>query len=236
MSDPVIDPAAQAAPQLTPTEQEAADFSKILASIKREDGTQKFDKVDTALQSIQPKEDHIKSLETENAQLKEDIAKFGSQEEILKKFMDNRAPAEEAKPASPQFDQDTLNTMLTGMLDQRDKANVETANVQKVAQVLAKQYGDKAAEVMSAKAKEMGVSENFLKDIIAKSPEAGMELLGLSKDAAAAPVKLSGSQNTESFNQAPASAPKAVLGKMFVTQTEIKDCWVACKPENYIGK
>ena len=150
--------------------------------------------------------------------------------------MDNRAPAEEAKPASPQFDQDTLNTMLTGMLDQRDKANVETANVQKVAQVLAKQYGDKAAEVMSAKAKEMGVSENFLKDIIAKSPEAGMELLGLSKDAAAAPVKLSGSQNTESFNQAPASAPKAVLGKMFVTQAEIKDCWVACKPENYIGK
>ena len=58
MSDPVIDPAAQAVPQLTPTEQEAADFSKILASIKREDGTQKFDKVDTALQSIQPKEIH----------------------------------------------------------------------------------------------------------------------------------------------------------------------------------
>ena len=236
MTDPVITPAAEAAPQLTPAEQEAANFSKILSSIKRDDGSQKFDKVDTALQSIQPKDDHIKSLEAENAKLKEDISKFGSQEEILKKFMDNRAPAEEAQPASPQLDQDTLNTKLTELLDKRDKASVETANVQKVAQVLATKYGEKATEVMSAKAKEMGVSEDFLKDIIAKSPEAGLELLGVSKDADAAPAKLSGSQNTESFNQAPATQPKSVLGNMFITQEDVKGCWDACAPDKYTGK
>lgn len=236
MVDQATDPAAEAAPQLTPAEQEAANFSKILESIKRDDGSQKFDKVDTALQSIQPKDDHIKSLETENAKLKEDIVKFGSQEEILKKFMENRAPTEEAEPASPQFDQDTLSTMLTGLLNKRDEANVETANVQKVAQVLATKYGEKATEVMSAKAKEMGVSEGFLKEIIAKSPEAGLELLGISKDDIAAPAKLSGSQNTESFNQAPITQPKSVLGNMFITQEDVKGCWDACAPDKYTGK
>lgn len=235
MTDPVTDPAAAAAPQLTPAEQEAANFSKILESIKRDDGSQKFDKVDTALQSIQPKDDHIKSLEAENAKLKEDITKYGSQEEILKKFMDNRAPADEVKPASPQLDQDTLDTMLTGLLDKRDKVNTETANMHKVAQVLAAKYGEKATEVMSAKAKEMGVSEDFFKDIIAKSPEAGLELLGISKEAAAAPAKLSGSQNTESFNQAPSKQPEAVLGKMFITNDEIKKCWDGCAPDKYTG-
>jgi len=235
MVDPITDPAAEPAPQLTPAEQEAANFSKILESIKRDDGSQKFDKVDTALQSIQPKDDHIKSLETENAKLKEDISKFGSQEEILKKFMDNRAPAEEAKPASPQLDQDTLSEMLTGLLNKRDEANVETANVQKVAQVLATKYGEKATEVMSAKAKEMGVSEDYLKEIIAKSPEAGLELLGISKDAVAAPAKLNGSQNTENFNQAPTKQPKSVLGTMFITNDEVQECWDACSPDKYTG-
>lgn len=237
MSDPVIAPAPEASDQPTPAEQDATNLSKILESIKRDDGSQKFDKVDTALQSIQPKDDHIKSLESENAKLKEDIAKLGSQEEILNKFMENRTPVDvEAQPAATQLDQASLSEMLTGMLDKRDKASAETANMQKVAQVLYNEYGDKAATVMAVKAKAMGLSEDFLKDIIAKSPEAGLELLGISKPSQATPVKLSGSHNTENFNQAPVVGPKAVLGNMFITNKDIKDCWDACSPDIYTGQ
>lgn len=234
MTDPVANATpAPADTQLSAQEQEAANFAHILESIKRDDGSQKFDKVDTALQSIQPKDDHIAAIEAENAQLKEDIAKFGSQEDILKKFLENRDPVEDAKPADAQIDKGTMSEMLADMLDKRDAVNTANVNVTKVAQELANTYGAKATEIMSAKAKEMGISEAFLKDIIAKSPEAGMELLGI-KQADKAPVqKLSGSQNAENFNKAAPTAPKSVLGNMFITETEVKDCWDGCHPDKY---
>lgn len=234
MSDPAINPEAKPeANPLNAEQQEAANFARILENIKRDDGTQKFDKVDTALESIQPKDDHIKNIEAENAKLKEDIAKFGSQEEILKKFLENRTPAEEAQPASEPLDKGTVNEMLAELLDKRDADNIAQVNVRKVAQALADTYGDKATEVMTAKAKEMGISEDFLKDIIAKSPEAGFELLDL-KPVDKAPANLSGSQNAENFNKAVLQKPKSVLGNMFITHTDVKECWDACHPDKYM--
>lgn len=218
---------------LSAEQQEAANFAHILETIKRDDGSQKFDKVDTALNSIQPKDDHIKAIEAENAKLKEDIAKFGSQEDILKKFLENRDPVEDATPAAAQLDKGTMSEMLADMLDKRDAANTATVNVTRVAQELANTYGAKATEVMSAKAKEMGISEEFLKDIIAKSPEAGMELLGIKQTDKAPAQKLSGSQNTENFNKAALTAPKPVLGNMFITNSEVKECWDGCHPDKY---
>lgn len=224
--------------QLSPEEQEAANFAatleSTLAGIKREDGTQKFENANTALESIKPKDDHIKDLETQVATLKADLERAGTQEEILAKFIGNKTPVEAPKPEATQLDPDTVKTMLTELIDTRDANAKSDANVKKVAQELTKVYGDKAPDIISSIATKMNITEDFLKEVIAKSPEAAFEILGLTKAEGAAPANLSGSHNTEGFNKAAPTKPKSVLGDMFITENEVKDCWDGCHPDKYM--
>jgi len=225
--------------QLTPEQQDAANFANTLASIKRDDGSQKFDNVGTALESIQPKDDHIKNLEEQVAKLTEDANKSRSQEEILAQFLETQQKPAAAEPAAKQEDAGTQSKPLTledvmSAMNQRDTDRVAKDNESTVAKALADTYGNKAPAVLAEKAKEMGISVDFLKTVITESPVAAFEILGLSKGSGSnPPVKLSGSQNTEGFNKAAPQKPKSVVGSMFATTDDYKASWDGCHPDNF---
>jgi hypothetical protein len=135
--------------------------------------------------------DHLKS---ESGQLREQLDKYMTLEEILKTQQVNQpqekteqesAPETQPTPAKAETPSaaDDLGAQVRKILNEETEASRTKANLDQVADRIMKVYGDtdKAAAEIDAKAKSLGLSKQFLLDIAAKSPNAFYDLVGFSE-------------------------------------------------------
>lgn len=136
----------------------------------------KYATVDDAINSIAPAQEHISNLEKEMGELREELTKRESAQEIL-----NRIDASNSGKDTPSagLDKEAVAQLVNETVSQRDTQRVLDANKSEVNDKLTTIFKDKAGEVVSNKARELGVSVEYLQSTAEQSPKAFYQIMGL---------------------------------------------------------
>lgn len=229
MSDQDLETPAENSDQNAPANPPAETvdpYAAVLSSITNASGETKFQSVDVALQSIQPQSEHINRLEAENKELREAAVKSQTAEEIVQKLLTEQKPAGEP-PAQPTLDQDGLVKLMADVIKANETDKVQANNQQQFTKHVVDTYGDKAEETLNSRRKELGISQEFLNEMIAQSPKAALQSLGLKEAAPSTPGAIQGSQNTSNFEQAP--NPKLDLSIFTGGNDDLMSKWAEAK-------
>ena len=175
-------------------------FANQLAAITSDDGRQKYADVNTALSSIPHAQNHIKSLENQLAQMQEELNKRQGMEQVLERIQATQ---------STNTDQPSVNSEsaalgeddIVRILTQREQAQAAQANEIDFSNALREKFGDKATEVLGAKATELGISLEFMQSLAQKSPKAALKYFD--EEASAGPQPTTPSNNPQALTPPP---------------------------------
>lgn len=167
-------------------------FADQLAQILNEEGKPKYKDVATALNALKSSQDYIptlkqekESLETQVAQLREELTKRSAIQEVVEQLKNK--PAQEKEPEmenhtqslTPEQIQEMLEQYVPQILEKRQEKSIAEKNIFAVDSKLKEFYGDKVEEAVKAKAEGLGLSIQDLEALSAKSPASALELLGV---------------------------------------------------------
>lgn len=163
----------------------------------------KYSTVDDLAKAYVNADKFIVQLKTENEGMREDLSQRKTAEQILEEIRKPVTPPaipaqESTPPAAPQaINEDALINRLQERLSQDQVRQRQSANVDEVAKTLIETFGSeaKANEVVQNKARELGVSVQFLQDAAAQSPKAFYQTLGLDVAQTPAPGAPKGTVN-----------------------------------------
>jgi len=171
-------------------------WAEKLKTIVREDGTPKYQTVDAALEALTASQNHIAQLEAEavvladkareSETLKEQLERLGNK---MNEEKPNSGPA-----ASGGLSEEAAKELVKNILKGERETEFAINNIKTVQNSLVSKFGsEKAAQdAVVAKAKELGVSLDKLKQDSATSPALVLALFGN--------VKPSPAPNTGSIN------------------------------------
>jgi vacuolar-type H+-ATPase subunit I/STV1 len=183
----------------------------------------KYQSVEDALKSVPHAQKHIQTLESELANLKEELTRRKTAEELLDEIKSGVLP--EQTTQAVEFDQDRLTQIVEQTLTNKERQRLAQLNAKSVADKFTEQFGEKAEEVYNTIARESGLSVQDLNKLASTSPNAVLKLAGLTKGATTS--KSSGTINTESLNanrtpeQLSARVPKGATTKDLVNAWKI---------------
>lgn len=167
----------------------------------------KYKSVEDALKSVPHAQSHIANLERQLEEMREDLGKRMSAEEVLKKIQEGRKE-DEGTPAESQFDPDALKNLVKETYAEMSQEEKKQHNIQVANDKMKEVYGDKAVEVLKTKAQELGVDVSFLQSTAEKSPSAFYNLIGLSsKQETVNQARTNSSVNTESVSNSSGVEP-----------------------------
>jgi len=136
-------------------------------------------------------DNHIKSLEAQLAEMREDLSKQDYSAQLLKQLQDKAVDPTSANPAGDTEESGTVDP-LTGddnieeklaslvektLTDREVKATVKQ-NIDLVDNTLTEKYGAEANDIVAKKVKELGLTMSRMEELAAESPTAFMALLG----------------------------------------------------------
>lgn len=168
----------------TQTNQETSSVDVVatkLFNIKNEKGEPKYDSLEKAIGALEASQAFIPQLKDENERLKQeleaykaDLAKRDTVEDVISRFTTSRQSQEQSHTSEvPKgLDEAAVQEMLQRTLTEREKAAVASQNVNAVRNALVSKFGDKAQEVVAAKAAELGLTMEALSSLSASSPQA----------------------------------------------------------------
>lgn len=167
---PVDQPVVPASPTASPDV-----FANQLALITNERGEPKYASLDKAIEALKHSQEYIPQLKTqltekdaELQQLREALAKSAGVEETIARLSQQRQ--EDHLPATSGLDENSVLALVQKTLSQRDQQSVRDSNLISVSTALTTKYGDKAREVLSAKAQELNMSLEQMKALSQDNP------------------------------------------------------------------
>lgn len=191
----------------------------------------KYKTPEEALRALPHAQAHIARLEQEAKELREQAASARAIEELYETLNARAQAGGEQTAAVPVVDESLVDKLLERKLQQVELAKKQSANLQEVSQALTEKYGEKATEVFKKKAEELGVNESFIRDIVAQSSKAGLELFGLAKKDVATTAAPAGGVNTLALKATqPAATIKPVMGG--ANTKALLESWRAANPLN----
>lgn len=129
----------------------------------------KFATVEALVQGKLSADEHIRKIEAENRELRENLARAKSLDEALKEVKDiSNQKAQTGQPV------ENLGQLIDGKLAERELAKHQATNMTQVTNELIAAYGDanKAKEAVAQRASELGVSVASLDALAKESPQA----------------------------------------------------------------
>lgn len=168
----------------TDTARQKADVlvAKLL-EIKREDGSPKYESVESALDALKITQDHIKKIEAENADLRVKTSESDQLKETLKRLQERNV--NEEKPSDKTntnggLSEEAVKELVRRQLGEEEANAKAITNIKSVQDTLINKLGtkEKAQEYVVAKAAELGLSPEALKQLSASAPNAALALLG----------------------------------------------------------
>jgi hypothetical protein len=181
VTQPVVTPAVtQAAPTpaVAPVVDPSTMFADQLASIKNPEGTQKYGSVEDALKGATHAQDYILQLQTQLAEAQTAATKSSSMTDVMEALKQSQVPAE--IPAATGLGEEDASKLFTKMYADQQTHASNQANELDVSKSLMEQYGDKAKEILTSRATELGVTVDYIKEVSRMSPAAAKTMLGLS--------------------------------------------------------
>ena len=183
----------------------------------------KYQSVEDALSSVPHAQKHIQTLESELAEVKDELTKRRTTAELLDEIKSGIVPQDTLEPV--QYNQDNLEQLVSQALENRDVQKTAHHNAKSVAAQFTEKYADKAEEVYNSIAKENGMTVEQLNSLSATAPGAVLKLSGLEKSSQGI-EKSSGTVNTEALQ----STPKDKSGlsarvKQGASTKDLVDAW-----------
>lgn len=196
--------------QSTKVESQTETFNPdtLLEQIKNESGQRKYANVEEALKALQHSQEYIPTLKTQLsekeqrlAELQAEQAKIKKLEELVEQLAATQEQAGGGSPSpSPTLDQQAVVSLVQQTLSQTKQQEAAEANSTIVATALVEKFGDKAAEVVTQKAAELGIPPIELKELAKKSPALVLKLFEVQN-------KTTPNVTTSSVRVAPVNAP-----------------------------
>lgn len=182
----------------------------LLDEIRNEQGQRKYATLQDAITGLKNAQDYIPTIksqltqkEQELDQLKVELAKRESVEDVVARLTAARQDNQEATPSSG-LDQQTVEALIQSTIQAREANLVASANEKQVNDTLIAKFGDKAKEVVVAKAEELGISVKDLGLLSQRSPKAVLAYFDVKPNQSTTP-NLS-SVNTSQFQGKPQPA------------------------------
>lgn len=186
----------------------------------------KYRTAEDALKAIPHAQKHITTLEEEAKQLREELAKRKTSEELLEEFRATgfpQPPVDKQGQAQPV----DVEAIVASVLAKREAATTAQKNISTVVSTFQQTFGDKAkAEEMYNKvAEESGLSVSALNSLAATSPEAVLRLAGITrKQTETIPGKVQSTVNAQAFGDKPNSELSARL-KSGASTKDMVNAW-----------
>lgn len=157
-------------------------LATMLSAIKNEQGVQKYDSVEKALEALKHSQEYIPSLKTELEKKENELAelravkgRYENLEAIVERLTATK-PTGEEPPATKGLDEQAVNELVKRTLAETESSRKATENLNKVQEVLIGKFKDKASEAVKAKADELGVTTKYLEELAKKSPTLALQL------------------------------------------------------------
>lgn len=209
-----------------PQKQEVVDpLVEQLAKIVDNEGRQKYDSIEKALQSIPNAQQHISTLEEENAKLRQAAEKAKTLEEVLAKLQEKGQSVDPSSVKS--LGAEDVARMVEEKLKEKETETTFKTNQAMVVNALSDAYGAEAEQYYIKKAAELEMSLEDLNALSRTRPKAALKLLEVKKKEPT-PQKSSGSVVTGSFDTPNKEQPKTVMG--FVDTKSVLDAWRSAAP------
>ena len=161
----------------------------------------KYQSPEDALKSVPHAQKHIETLESELAEVKDELTKRKTTQELIDEIKSG-VQTEVNTTQTAELNQDNVMDLVNQTLSIREKKAQAETNAKSVAARFTEQYGDKAESTYNSIAKELNVTVTQLNELAASAPSIVLKAAGLS--AATAPVgNTTGSVNTEALNNTP---------------------------------
>lgn len=138
----------------------------------------KYRSVEDALKSVPHAQTHIQKLEDEAKQLREELAKRRTAEELLEEIKRGQIPQQQTT-GSVEANPEVLSQIVEQVLEKKTFQQQAQQNTKSVADKFTAVYGDKAEQVYNDIARNMGMSPQELNMLAVKSPNAVLKLAGL---------------------------------------------------------
>jgi hypothetical protein len=162
--------------QTTTNDSPLSAFDDQLKQIKNENGEQKYGDLNKALDALKHSQDYIPSLkqelETKDRLIGELESKVKASKTIEETLEQLKTPAQDNTQATPSsLTGEDVQKLLNEALTQREVATIERNNEATVNSSLLQTYGDKAQEVVSKKAEELGMTVQEIQQLARKNPK-----------------------------------------------------------------
>ena len=154
-------------------------------------------------------DEFITKLQAEQAELREELSKRLTSEEVLAKIQEanNSAQAQQGENTTP-LSEDKVQELVRQTLESTRTGETKSSNLARADKALVEKFGDKAGEWLVKKAGELGVSPSFLQSVAETSPNAFFNTVGLSDTNTTVKPLTTGSVNTETLSHIQGNAPK----------------------------
>jgi hypothetical protein len=224
-----------------PDQAPQTEYADLLKSIVNENGQQKYDSLPKALEGLTHAQQYIPQLKTE-LQLKEqelvtlrnELAQRASVEDVVTRLTAQKQDLEgQGKPPeSSGLNEQAVLQLVQQALGQAKATDQAKQNHAQVQQALSSKFGDKAAEVVASKARELGTTTDQLGQLASQNPAMVLALFNTSAQPIVKPT--TGSVNLPSYQQErpPLERPaKSVLSG--ATSKQQKDYMLKVRDEVY---
>ena len=156
----------------------------LLATIKNEEGVQKYATVDKALEALNASQTYIPQLKDENSKLQAELealkaqqAKSENVEDVVDKLLKAREEAQpKADPQTASLSEEQVANIVRAEQEKIAKNAAAQANRDVVSQSLTNTFGDKAQEEIAKKAAELGTTVEKIGELAAESPQMVIQL------------------------------------------------------------
>jgi len=235
MADPLFSdnqstPQATPEQSVTPTPSSNDVFADQLATIKNEQGEQKYGSLEDAIKALKHSQEYIPSLKSELSTKDEEIIKLRAELEARKsveEIVSQSTPQPEANQPQGLGEED-IEKLLEQKLTQRQQQEVASNNLNSVVSELTQRYGDNTQAKIQEKANELGYKPSELQELAKKSPKLVLSLFGNSQST---PAPTAGGQFVP--NAAPQEVGKVKGLLMGAKSSDIKGHWRAIQAEIY---
>jgi len=134
---------------------------------------------------------HISEITQTLAELREEVAKQEYSKELLAKLQDKGADstansasvknADTSDKGNTSLDASTLETLVEQLMTKKEQTRTAEQNIAAANDAVLAQFGDKSGEMVKAKAAELGMTVERLKEIASESPTAFLQLIGVTQ-------------------------------------------------------
>src|SRR5690606_29577106 len=160
----------------------------LLAEIKNERGEQKYKTVQDAIVALKHAQEFIPQLKSEKdasaqqlEEMRQKLAEMESLKETVQKLTQKQP---EPQPKEEGLDDEKVQQLIDQRLTQRQQEQLFEHNISQVAKALSEKFGkDKAEEMFYGKAQELGLSKEDINGLAAKSPQAVLQMFGVTAGA-----------------------------------------------------